>query len=269
MNPQHKKLPTPYTDLNDVLKELVNSLEDILKTDFVGAYLQGSFAVGDFDRHSDVDFVIAIKEEMSDEQVQALQSMHGRIYQMNNPWATCLEGSYFPKDVLRQHDNCDTLLWYLDNGHRSLEKSTHCNSKVVRWVVREKGVTLAGPPPSTLIDPIPVEKLRAEILATMNKWGQEILDNPDNFRNNFYQSFIVLSYCRMLHDLRRGLPGSKLAGAEWAKANLDPSWKGLIDRTWPRRINPSLSIRQPADPGDFEATLKFIKYVINETKTNK
>jgi len=265
MKSNHQTYPTPYGDLNNVLRELVDSVRDILKTNFAGAYLQGSFAVGDFDVNSDVDFIVVINEELSDEQIHSLQEMHDRIFQINNPWATCLEGSYFQKDVLRQHDNCDTLLWYLDNGHRSMEKSTHCNSVLVRWIVRENGVILAGPPPSTLVDPIPVERLRAEIKATMVNWGQEIIDNPNKYRNQFYQSFIVLSYCRMLHDLINGYPGSKLAGAEWAKANLDPQWQGLIDRTWPLRINPSVSVRTPADPEDFEATLKFMQYVISES----
>ncbi len=51
-------------------------------------------------------------------------------------------------------------------------------------------------------------------MATIHDWGQEILSRPDHFNNRFYQGFIVLNYCRMLHDLHRGFPGSKLAGAE-------------------------------------------------------
>ncbi|MCK4975478.1 MAG: DUF4111 domain-containing protein, partial [Anaerolineales bacterium] len=80
------------------------------------------------------------------------------------------------------------------------------------------------------------------------------------------QTFIVLSYCRMLHDLHAGFPGSKRAGAEWTKTTLDPSWSELIDRAWDGRPNPALSVRQPADPKDFANTLKFIQYVINESK---
>lgn len=95
--------------------------------------------------------------------------------------------------------------------------------------------------------------------------GQEILANPDHFNNRFYQAFIILNYCRMLHDLHTGFPGSKLAGAEWAKANLDPSWRGLIDRTWNGRPDPALSSRQLPDPRDFEDTLKFVQYIINES----
>jgi predicted nucleotidyltransferase len=56
-----EKSPTPYPELNRVLKALVEGIQSILKDNFVGAYLQGSFAVGDFDIHSDVDFIALLK----------------------------------------------------------------------------------------------------------------------------------------------------------------------------------------------------------------
>ena len=48
--------PTPFSDLNAVLRELVTSAQAALGENFLAAYLQGSFAVGDFDADSDVDF---------------------------------------------------------------------------------------------------------------------------------------------------------------------------------------------------------------------
>ncbi len=257
--------PTPYDDLNRVLRDLVNSVRVALGEQFVGAYLQGSFAVGDFDAHSDVDFIVVTQGDLSDREVQALQAMHGRLYALDSAWAQHLEGSYFPASVLRCSPQSDSLLWYLDNGSRALIQSTHCNTLLVRWVVREHGVTLAGPAPVSLVDPISATALREEILATMRNWGQDILTYPAQYANRFYQTYIVLSYSRMLHDLRNGFPGSKRAGAEWAKANLDPAWAGLIDRTWAGRPTPEVSVRQPADPADFQATLDYVRYTINES----
>jgi hypothetical protein len=43
-----------------VLHELVTSTQAVLGDNFIGAYLQGSFAAGDWDAHSDVDRLIAI-----------------------------------------------------------------------------------------------------------------------------------------------------------------------------------------------------------------
>ena len=74
----------------------------------------------------------------------------------------------------------------------------------------------------------------------------------------------MLHYCRMLHDYRQGAPGSKRAGAEWAKATLDPAWAPLIDRAWATRPDPARSVRTPADPADFAATLAFLRTVLAE-----
>jgi predicted nucleotidyltransferase len=253
---------TPYPELNTVLQELADSVQRVLQGNFVAACLQGSFAVGDFDRHSDVDFVIVIERELSESNCRSLQSMHERIYDLDSEWAKHLEGSYIPKSVLQDYGQHGGEVWYLDHGSRVLERSDHDNTVVVRWILREKGVALAGPDPATLVAPIPVEALRQEILAVINDWGKEILAEPERINNRFYQTFAVLSYCRMLHDLHAGTVGSKRAGAAWAKDNLDLAWSELIDRAWDGRPNPALSVRQPADPADLDRTLAFIKEVM-------
>ena len=254
--------PTPFLDLNGVLAELVRSQRRVLGASFVGTYLQGSFAVGDSDEHSDVDFVVATENELADPQVQALQAVHGRIFDLESEWARHLEGSYFPRPVLRSCSRRGEQLWYLDNGSRSLVRSDHCNTAVVRSTVRERGVCLAGPAPTELVDAVPVEVLREEILSVVIDWGRKILSAPDEYRNRFYQGFIVLSYCRMLRDLRVGSVGSKRTGAEWTKENLDPAWAGLIDRAWLTRPNPAVSVRQAPDPEDFARTLDFVRHAI-------
>jgi len=258
--------PTPYADLNTVLAELVSSVRSALGDTFVGAYLQGSFAVGDFDHHSDVDFIIAIRDELTDSQVAGLQAIHQRVYSLDSEWAKHLEGSYFPLAVLRRRERRGTPLWYLDHGSRSLVRSDHCNTMLVRHVVREMGVTLAGPSPATLVDPIPVDALREETRATIRDWGRQILDQPEVCANRFYQGYLVLNYARMLHDLTVGRPGSKRVGAEWAKARFGPAWAGLIDRAWGGRPNPAVSVREPADPADYERTLEFVRLIMREAE---
>ncbi|OGO64127.1 MAG: hypothetical protein A2Z45_10080 [Chloroflexi bacterium RBG_19FT_COMBO_55_16] len=259
-------LPTPYPELNQVLRHLVSRLQAILGQDLIGAYLQGSFAVGDFDQHSDVDFIVAIEDDLTPLQVDALQGLHDQVYQLESEWAKHLEGSYFPREILKYPSRRGMQLWYLDHGARHLIRSDHCNTILVRRVVRQQGITLSGPPPETLVDLVSDELLRAEIFETLTRWGQEILADPTPYNNRFYQAFIVLSYCRMLHDLHRGFPGSKREGAEWAKAVLDPSWSDLIDAAWEGRPDPARKVQEPADPEDFERTLRFVAHVMNESR---
>lgn len=71
----------------------------------------------------------------------------------------------------------------------------------------------------------------------------------------------------MLHDLRRGFPGSKREGAAWAKTALDARWSDLIDRAWDGRSDPASKVKQPANPEDFARTLEFVGYVLREANT--
>ncbi len=259
------RVPTPYRELNEVLGDLVGGVAVILGDGLVGGYLQGSFAVGGFDLHSDADFAVVTEGELTEDQVGALQVMHDRIFGGGKEWAKHLEGSYFPRATLRDVSQAGSELWYLDNGHRRLERSNHCNTVTVRWILRERGIPLIGPEPATLIDPIATATLRGEIAEVIESWGREILGDPDRYRNRFYQSFIVLNLARMLHDLRAGSIGSKRTGAEWAKQHLDPSWIGLIDRAWSGRPDPARSVREAADPQDFTSTLRFVRYIMDQS----
>ena len=265
MNTTH---PTPYPELNTVLLRLVNDAQNLLGDNFTGAYLQGSFAVGDFDEDSDVDFLVITEDEVSEADVAALQAMHGSIYDLESAWAKHLEGSYIPKDELRNYDKealrhfdpARRQYLYLDNCSRELIRSTHDNTLVVRWVLRQRGITLAGPEPKTLMDPISGDDLRQEIRATMAAWARQLKAAPEQMNNRWYQPFAVLSYCRMLHTLHTGVIESKPAAAQWAKTALDSSWADLIQRDWDERPDPFLKVQQKADPDDFKSTFEFIEY---------
>src|SRR5262249_61150604 len=96
--------PTPYADLNTVRHELVSTARAVLGENFCGAYLQGSFALGDADAHSDVDFLIVTHDEVSDAQAAALRPIHAWFPTLDIEWARHLEGSYVPKVALRRRD---------------------------------------------------------------------------------------------------------------------------------------------------------------------
>ena len=83
MENMNTTIPTPYPELNGVLQNLAESIQIVLKDNFVGFYLQGSFAVGDFDQNSDCDFIVVIEHELSDQEVAALQIVHERIFSLD------------------------------------------------------------------------------------------------------------------------------------------------------------------------------------------
>jgi aminoglycoside adenylyltransferase-like protein len=262
MTPMNTGAPTPDPELNAVLHELVTGAQAILGDRFIAAYLQGSFAVGDWDAHSDVDFLISIAHDVPAAVLPALQALHARVYHRDSAWAQHLEGSYFPRELLKRGDAARTPLLFLDNTSKELVRSVHDNTLVVRWVVREYGITLSGPAPDELIDPVSADALRQEVLATMRDWASDIFANRYRIDNRWAQPFAVLSYCRMLHTLQTGRIGSKPAGARWARGALESRWAGLIQRAWEDRPHPSVKVRQPAEPADIEETLAFIRYAL-------
>jgi len=93
--------PKPYPELNDVVSALTTGMQGILEAEFVGAYLQGAFAVGGFDQDSDADFVTVIEDKPASHDPNALQALHSKIFRLPFEWARHLEGSYFPGRVLR------------------------------------------------------------------------------------------------------------------------------------------------------------------------
>jgi Nucleotidyltransferase domain len=132
--------PTPYPDLNIVLCDLVSRVRRALGDNFIGAYLQGSFAVGDFDIYSDVDFLILLEEDISNDQLPPFQALHADIFKLDCPWAQHLEGSYLPRAALTRLPPPQRELLYLDHGSTKLVRSPHDDSLVVYWSLREEGL---------------------------------------------------------------------------------------------------------------------------------
>ena len=262
--PPSSVFPTPYLALNAVLVDLVHGARSALAESFVGAYLQGSFAVGDADAHSDVDFLIATTQELSDAQVGELESMHQRIYDTaGTEWARHLEGSYVPLRVLRRHVPPGVRSPYLDNGSRVIERSDHDDTLVVRWVLREHGIVLSGPDPKALVDRVSDDELRGEIRGKMEDWATAFLTAPAWMKTRWGQPYAVLSFCRMLHTLETGRVESKRAGALWALRSLEGQWAGLIERAWNERPDPWVKVHQAACEHDVQSTIAFVRYAVD------
>ena len=252
--------PTAFPALDDVLAQLVTGAREILGESFCGAYLQGSFAVGDADEHSDVDFIIVTHDEVDAETASALQAMHQRIHALETTWAQHLEGSYVPKERLRAVDPSRAPWLYLDNGATEFQWDSHDNTAVVRWSLREHGVVLAGPDPKELVEVVSPPELRDDVVWALDEWGAWLRTLESWSARN--QGLVVLSYCRMLHTLESGRVSSKREAGEWALGALDPEWRRLIQRALEDRADPWTKVRRPADPSEIARTLAFIDYAV-------
>jgi hypothetical protein len=274
--------PTPYAALNMVLIHFVERVRELLADNFVGAYLQGSFALGDFDERSDVDFLIVVERDMGDAEVPLLDALHTAIHDFPPPWGYRLEGSYIPTTILRRRSDTPREppgapprppswtdpgtgiagpraypLLFLDHGARTLVRSEHDDTQVVRWVARERGIVLVGPDPRSLIDQVSTDALRSEMRETMARVAAKWSSDPTALDVRWLQAFAVGLYCRMLHTLETGAVTSKRAATRWASTALDARWKSLILSSAQARPSTALG---PADPHQVAETRAFMRY---------
>ncbi len=268
--PDNTRIPEqPYPELRKVLSTYVDEIAAELRENLVGIYLIGSIASGDFDWDSDVDFLVVTNDELTDANRKSLQVIQVKIHAMDGYPAKHLEGSYISISDLNNGEIVgEKKLYYFVNGSTTYEESTHDNQWHVRWILRERGITLVGPNPKTILKPIPIDEMLNEIKKTMlhlKRLFEDEMNRPLSFFNSrFGQSFTVLTYCRMLHTLHTGTVQSKKAGAKWAKEFVDPKWVEIIEQAWQERegVRFMVKIHQRADDALLSETLEFIKYAI-------
>jgi hypothetical protein len=265
-----------YPEMASVLQRFVAGVQNALGSNFLGAYLVGSLATGDFDLDSDVDFLILTNAELSDAEVRSLQTTHVDIHALGCYPAEHLEGSYISTDLLNRTDLVGVEpLWFVDNGSTSLERSIHDNRWHVRWILRERGITIIGPDPKTLLHPVPTGALRSEAVAAIQELKSRFVAEIDRplgwFNTRFGQSFAVLTCCRMLYTCKSGTVQSKLSGVKWAEQSLDPAWCELIRKAWTERTGARFGdkVRQPAQTRLLHETAKFIAYAQNLVETSR
>lgn len=258
--------PTPYADVNEALRWFLARIQAILGEQFQALYLSGSLALGDFDRtRSDVDFVVATGAELSDAQFAALRDMHARFNAGDSPWATEVEAAYIPLDVLRWYDPARAIQPHIHRGAQEVLALDYLADDWVlqRYIMREHGVVVAGPPPRTLIDPVQPDKMRRAVVALMDVWWGLMLHDPAPLHHRGYQVYAALTMCRVLFTLDTGAVTSKPAAARWAHSALDERWHGLIDRAVAWRKD-----QQQTLDADVPATLDLIRYTLERCRAS-
>jgi predicted nucleotidyltransferase len=260
--------PTSFPEVNAILQELLEGVQGILGQHLIGMYLEGSLANGGFDQDSDIDFVVVTDVEITERNFfSELQSMHERITTIDSPWAVELEGSYLSKRALRHYDPANAIHPNIERGRgERLKLADHDEVwNVHRYILRERGITLMGPDPKTLIDPLTPDEVKQAMSPALNGWATYFLNHPEEIRQRGYQSYIVLTLCRILYTLQSGDVASKVKSANWAKEAVGKKWKLLIENAWEGRHHSQM----PADIEEIRQTQDFIKCVLEYSHTVK
>lgn len=255
--------PTPDPDLNQLLRVLLQNAQTILGPHFIGMYLEGSLANDAFDQASDIDFIVVTDQDVTEDLFLALQAMHDHIAGLDARWGFEIEGSYVGQQALRQRVLDPEALPRYPNIERGrgerLKMAEHDEAWLVhRALLHERGITLAGPPPDTLGDPVTAPELRQAMRAVLRRWPAPLLDQPARLGVWGLNTYVVVTLCRILYTLQHGTVASKASAARWAQATLDPQWQPLIEQAWVWRYHP-----QPtASAAEVAATMAFIRYAL-------
>lgn len=193
----------------------------------VGLYLEGSLVLGDFDENiSDIDLVAALSSDVTDHEFGQLKEMHEVFVKKHPKWDDETEVCYISTSALKSIKSQTGTLVNISPGE-PIHRIESRKEWIMNWyLTREKSVTLFGPPPKTLIEPISKEEYIKSVKDHVKSWGEWVKTMKDRYAQVAY---VVLTMCRALYAVRNGDQVSKKQAALWAQKEL-PEWADLIEK---------------------------------------
>lgn len=251
--------PTPYAAINTLLEQLLAGIQTILGNKLVGLYLYGSLVTGDFDAaSSDIDLLAATSSDVDEREFEMLQNMHHDFADKNKEWDGRIEVAYLSVTALQTFKSHSSKIAIISPGEPFHIKEAGIDWLMNWYVVREKGVTLFGPSPTTLIEPISKEEYLLAVQEYVRLLSGRINHLPMQRPS---QAYTILTMCRALYASKHGELVSKKLAATWAKQEL-PEWSLLIQNAllW-REAWRDVEVDHEAT---FEETLRFVRFVSSQ-----
>lgn len=228
----HSFFPTPFADVNLALDYFRAHLQTVLDADFLGMYLVGSLALGDFNPHtSDIDFVVVAATPIAPDRFTALRRIHAQFAASNSVWAENIEAIYVPTSALG-HNAANALPYpQIEKGMPLLLAPLETGWVFQCLTIRNQSVTIAGPDPRTLVKAIDTQELHAAAEMLAGGWMEQAAHDPTWLpwlRQPAAQAFVVQTLCRLLYCLGTGAVASKPQAAEWARKKYGEVWGTFI-----------------------------------------
>lgn len=233
---------------------LLEGIQQRLGANLVGVYLRGSLAQGDFRPHSsDIDVLAVTEQPVNEAEFAALSALHAQLATLPNPYANEIEIAYIDRAAVKRF-RVGSFHPTLGRGETLAWSEHHSNWILERWTVREHGITLLGPPPKTLIDPVSPGELRQAVCARLEDWADWAqqpggLERVSMASHNAYQ---VETMCRALHTLACGELSSKPQAVAWALNTIPEPWRSTVERSQKWRTDDT------CDPASVPEVRRFI-----------
>lgn len=215
---------TGYPKVDEALNVLSSEIQYVLGDKLVGLYLYGSLVWGDFDeRISDIDLLAAIKLPVDEEEFEKVQKMHNSFIEKFKEWDDRIEVQYLSLDALKTFKTKESEVVTISPGE-SIEKRMVGKHWLMNWyMVREKGLTLFGPDPKTIIEPISKEEFIQSVKEHTENWNEWVKD----MHSKYAQAYAILTMCRAYYAYKNGDQVSKRQAAQLVQKEF-PQYTGLI-----------------------------------------
>lgn len=214
----------PYPHVRDLLARLLSGFQTTLGDQLIGLYLYGSLVTGDYnDGISDVDLLAATAADINEREFAALDAMQNALIARFPQWDDHLEIAYLSLRALKTFKTESSPIGIISPGEPFHIKPAG-KDWLMNWhFVREKGLTLFGPPPQTIIEPTTEEEFIQSVKDHAAHWREWI----DHIHTRPSQAYAILTMCRTLYTCATGEQVSKKQAALWAAKEL-PEWSALI-----------------------------------------
>ncbi|MGE5673630.1 MAG: hypothetical protein ACM3XM_07035 [Mycobacterium leprae] len=207
--------------VRSTMQALVSGLVVVLGTRLVGVYLGGSVTTEDFsDSSSDLDFLVVTDGELSLEDALGVSLLHRDLLK-RYPYAARLEGDYAPlawlcpEGTTAPVPGCERGVFLPKVGEIMLSAENVYN-------MREQGIACYGPEPKAIFPPVAIEAVRTAVRPYLFEPGAPC-DTAAEAADQ------LLDLLRSAAAIESGIPTTKVAGARWARANLESRWQGVVE----------------------------------------
>ncbi len=244
----------PPSDVAALLGELREGIAATLGADFAGLYLFGSLVYGDFTPGvSDIDLVAVTSRFMTEDDIDRLREMHRQIVARHPEWVDRIEVAYQSTHGLRTWRTERSPMGIISPGEPIHLIDAGDDWRINWFFVLDHGVTLFGPPPETLIAPIP----KVVFIDAARELGRDWLTRIHTVGDQRGESYAILTLCRALYTHYTGDLVSKVRAARWVQSRY-PEWTSLIEMALERRVSPDAN--GPVDT--FAETVRFIETMV-------
>jgi len=209
----------------DQVQRVMQSVEDVLGADILGAYPHGSSVLGGLRPASDLDILVVTRRTMTGPQrrtlLDALLALSGaagggRAIELTvvvqsevRPWRYPPARDFLYGEWLRPD--------YTAGSVPQPEPTPDLALLIAVTLTGDR--TLLGPPPARLLDPVPAADLARASLAGIPGLLDDLADDTRN---------VVLTFARIWTTLATGEIRSKDAAADWALTRLPPEHRPVL-----------------------------------------